>query len=81
MEHEQVEKAVARNSALIYIPVSLGAAFLFIGVSSLLGGYPPLARFGGAVWVALLTLIISMPVVTSRVKKVWRDNTRITRDP
>lgn len=76
MEYEQIEKSVARKSALIYLPVSLGAALLFFGVSSLLGGYPPVARFGGAVWVALLTLIISMPVVTSRVKKVWRDKAR-----
>ena len=27
MEHEQVEKAVARKSALIYLPISIGAAY------------------------------------------------------
>lgn len=73
MEHEQVEKAIARKSAQIYLPLSLGTAMLFLLVSSLAGGYPPVARLGGTVWVALLTLIISMPVVTSRVKKGMRN--------
>jgi hypothetical protein len=29
MEHEQVEQAVARKSALIYLPIAFGAALLF----------------------------------------------------
>jgi cation transport ATPase len=70
---EQMEKSVARKSAQIYLPISLGAASLFFLIASLVGGYPSIARLGGMVWVALLTLIISMPVVTSRVKKGMRD--------
>ncbi len=54
---------------MIYIPISLGLAVLFFLAASLVGGYPPVARFGGMVWVGLLSLIVSMPLVISRVKK------------
>ena len=69
MEHEQVEKEVAQKSLLIYIPISLGAALLFLLAATLTGDYPLVARIGGTVWVATLSLIVSMPVVISRVKK------------
>ena len=72
MEHQQIEKEVARRSALIYLPISIGIALLFLLAASLAGGYPPVARIGGAVWVGLLSLIVSMPVVTSRVKRRYR---------
>ena len=74
MEHEQVEKQVARKSALIYIPLSLGSALLFLLVSTSTGDYPLVARVGGTVWVALLSLIVSMPVVISKVKKDSRSS-------
>jgi hypothetical protein len=69
MEHEQVEKEVAQKSAWIYLPISIGTAILFWLVSTLSGDYPPVARVGGAIWVGLLSLIVSMPLVISRVKK------------
>lgn len=69
MEHEHVEKEVARRSVMIYLPISVGAALVFLLTASLIGGYPPVARIGGAVWVGLLSLIVSMPIVTSRVKR------------
>ncbi len=69
MEHEQVEKEVARKSARIYIPVSLSAAALFLLAATLTGDYPLVARIGGTVWVATLSLIVSMPIVISRLKK------------
>ena len=69
MEHEQVEKAIAQKSALIYIPISLGAALLFLLAATLTGDYPLVARIGGTVWVATLSLIVSMPIIISRVKK------------
>lgn len=68
MEHEQAEKAIARKSAFIYLPISIGAALLFL-VATSAGGYPTVARLGGTVWVGLLSLIVSMPIVVSRVKK------------
>ncbi len=69
MEQEQAEKEVARKSALIYLPVSISAALLFLLAASLFGDYPLVAKIGGTVWVGLLGLIVSMPIVTSRVKR------------
>jgi hypothetical protein len=69
MEHELVEKEVARKSALIYLPISIGSAVLFLLLSSVSGNYPFVARLGGTLWVGLLSLIVSMPIVISRVKK------------
>lgn len=69
MKHEQVEKEVAQKSALIYIPISLGAALLFLLAATLTGDYPLVARVGGTVWVAMLSLIVSMPIIISSVKK------------
>ncbi len=66
------DSTVARRSALIYVPLALTAAMLFWLAASLSGNYPVVARIGGSVWVGLLTLIISMPVVTARVKKTAR---------
>lgn len=71
MEYERIERRVARQSAKIYIPLAFGAGLLFLLVATLVGGYPPVARFGGAGWVTLLSLIVSMPIVTDRVKKKW----------
>ena len=68
MEHEQIEREAARRSAWIYLPISLGAALLFLLAASLVGDYPLVARIGGTVWVGLLSLIVSMPLVTAWVK-------------
>lgn len=73
IEHDQVEKKVAQKSALIYIPISLGMALLFLLATTLTGSYPLVARIGGMVWVGLLSLIVSMPIVISRVKKYWQN--------
>lgn len=69
MEHEQIEKTVAQKSVWIYLPLSLGSALLFLLIASLTGNYPLVARLGGTLWVGLLSLIVSMPIVISRVKK------------
>ena len=71
-EHEQVEKEVARKSMLIYLPISIGAALLFLLTATLTDNYPLVARIGGTVWVGLLSLSVSMPIVISRVKKQIR---------
>lgn len=73
MEHEQIEKEIAQSSAMIYIPISLGTALLFLLATTLRGNYPLVARIGGMVWVALLSLIVSMPIVISRVKKRFQE--------
>jgi len=72
MEHEQVEKEVAQKSALIYLPISIGSALLFLLLTTLSGDYPLLPRIGGSIWVGLLSLIVSMPIVISRVKKQFQ---------
>ena len=69
MAHDQVNTAVARTSALIYLPISVGAAALFLLAATFTGSYPMVARIGGTAWVGLLSLIVSMPLVTARVKK------------
>ena len=74
MEHEPVETTIARQSALIYLPISVGAALLFL-LTATLGGYPLVARIGGSIWVAILSLIVSMPIVIGRVKKRSRSST------
>ena len=53
MEHEPVEKEVARKSALIYLPISLGVALLFLLAATLFGSYPLVAKIGGEIWVGL----------------------------
>ena len=73
MDHEEVEKMVARKSAPVYLAISLGAALFFLLITSLSGNYTLVARVGGAVWVGLLSLIVSMPVVISRFKKQGRE--------
>lgn len=72
MEHDLVEKEIARRSVMIYLPISVSTSLLFLLASSLVGSYPPVAKIGGAVWVGLLSLIVSMPLVTSRVKRSKR---------
>jgi hypothetical protein len=69
MEHEQVTREIARRSARFYLPISVGAALLFLLAASLTGDYPLVARLGGSVWVGLLTLIVTTPLVTSWVKE------------
>ena len=70
MEHEQVEKQVAKKSVFIYLPISVGMALLFLLLTTF-GNYTWVARIGGMVWVGLLSLIVSMPIVISRIKKQY----------
>jgi hypothetical protein len=70
MEQEHDEKEVARKSALIYLPFSIGSALLFLLATAFSGSYPLMTRIGGMIWIGLLSLIVSMPIVISRVKKL-----------
>jgi hypothetical protein len=72
MEHEQVEKVVAQKSMLVYLPISLGSALLFFLITTISDDYPVIARIGGSIWVGLLSLIVAMPIVISRVKKQFQ---------
>ncbi|MDN5347662.1 MAG: hypothetical protein PWP65_1226 [Clostridia bacterium] len=64
------EKKLARLSAIIYTSISLAAALLFILLTYVDGkSYPPVARYGGAAWVFILSMIITMPLVIPWAKK------------
>ncbi len=63
------DRRVARTSALWYTGISLAVAVLFLVLVWLVGGYPPAAIYGGAVWSFLLSMIVTMPVVTARFKR------------
>jgi hypothetical protein len=70
---KQVQESWAtRCSALTYTSISLLMALTFLVASSLTGGYTSVARVGGAAWAFMLTMIVSMPFVTSRYKKAYR---------
>jgi hypothetical protein len=69
MEGNSVESEITCRSLSIYLPISITAALLFLIAASVTGDYPTVARAGGAVWVGVLSLIVSMPLVTARVKK------------
>jgi len=72
MNPDSHEQMIGRRSALIYVPLALGAALVFFLAASLTGDFPMVARFGGAAWVGLLSLIVAMPIVTARLKKRHR---------
>ena len=56
-------------SALGYTGFSVVAALLFLLLAQRLGDTPPLAIAGGTVWVFILSMIVSMPLVTGLVKR------------
>ena len=64
-----LEHKIATTSAIVYSGISIGTSLLFLFVASLSGDYTEVARFGGAVWVLLLSFIVTMPLVTSAVKR------------
>jgi hypothetical protein len=68
MAMEQAERNLTRRIAITYTAVSLAIALIFL-VAATLGGYDAVARFGGAAWVFMLSMIVTMPVITSRFKR------------
>lgn len=68
MESEILDKEIARKSANVYLAITFLMAALFFTAASLMGTYPLVARIGGVIWVSLLTLIVSMPLVISATK-------------
>ncbi len=57
-----------RIALAIYGGLSTGAALIFFAVTSSAGTYPPVARYGGAMWIFVLSMIVTMPLVIPRVK-------------
>lgn len=69
---ERLQKRVAFWSALTYTAISLALALGFLALATTLGQYPTVARFGGAIWVFLLSMIVTMPLVTSYFKRRYK---------
>lgn len=64
---------VAKISALLYTGISLVVALLFLLLTYVTGKtYSPVARYGGAAWVFILTMIITMPVVIPWVQRRYQ---------
>ena len=64
-----IDRKIGITSAAIYTAISITTSVLFLTVATLRGGYTDVARFGGAAWVLLLSFIVTMPLVTSAVKR------------
>ncbi len=69
--NEQLHRKALRLSALVYTTISAVLALAFLMAATALG-YPITARVGGTVWVFLLSMIVSMPLVTSYFKRRYR---------
>ncbi len=65
----ETDRKIGMTSAIIYSVISLSASVLFFTAATLAGKYNEVARFGGAIWVLLLSFIVTMPLVTSAVKR------------
>ncbi|PKM47851.1 MAG: hypothetical protein CVV03_01335 [Firmicutes bacterium HGW-Firmicutes-8] len=65
------EGKIAKISAVWYLGISFGLSLMFFVITTL-GNYPVVARYGGAIWVFILTIIISMPLVIPRIKKKYQ---------
>lgn len=61
--------AVRRIPALASTGISALAAAAFYGGAQVKGGYPAVAVYGGALWVFLLSMIVTMPLVTAWIKR------------
>mgnify|MGYP001588890707 CR=1 FL=1 len=64
-----LDRKIGITSVAIYAAISVTASGLFFIAATLAGKYTDVARFGGAAWVLLLSFIVTMPLVTSAVKR------------
>lgn len=55
--------------ALVYTGLSVASALAFQALARWVGEAPSLAVWGGTVWVFVLSMIISMPLVTGWIKR------------
>ncbi len=61
--------SAVRQAGVLGVLLALAAVLTFFGITTVLGGYPPVARYGGAAWVFVLTWIITMPVLAPRLRR------------
>lgn len=66
----ELEAKAARQASVVYTTVSLAITLLFLVITLFDGNtYTSVARFGGMIWVFILSMIVSMPIVIPVVKK------------
>lgn len=65
-----MEPKVAKIAGLYYGGISLAAALLFF-FATLNDKYDNVARIGGAIWIFILGLIVTMPIFIPYVKKKY----------
>lgn len=66
----ELEAKAARQAALIYTALSLALALLFLVITLVNGNtYTNVARIGGMIWVFILAMIVTMPIIIPAVKK------------
>lgn len=71
MAQDPLRKAL-RISYLLSLGFALLLSASFFASTSLRGDYNVLARYGGALWVLVLGLIVSLPTVAPIVKRRFR---------
>jgi len=59
---------VVQHSIRIGVLVSLALGLLFLGAARAAGA-PPVAQYGGAMWVSLLSILIALPLLTPMVRR------------
>lgn len=64
-----IKRKVSVVSMFIYTVISLLATAAFLIAAKMIGGYPQVHVYAGAGWVFLLSMIVTMPLVTSRIKR------------
>ena len=63
-----MERRANMTALVIYGGISALVAGAFFAATTFAGSYPPVARYGGALWILVLSLIVTMPLVIPRVK-------------
>lgn len=67
-----------RAAALIYIGAAFVLALAFWLVTTFTGTYTNVARWGGAVWIFILMMIVLMPIVIPRMKRRQRPEQEVS---
>ena len=62
------EARAGRLAAALYTGTAFILGLAFWAVTTFTGSYSAVARFGGAIWVFILVMIVLMPIVIPRVR-------------
>ena len=66
----ELESKAAKQAFAVYTAISLAITLLFLVITLVDGNtYTSVARIGGMIWVFVLSMIVSMPIIIPAVKK------------